>query len=95
MKSIFAMSIDKINICIFSFSFIHFNIFRTKLWPSRLYTHFLGRTLSDDDVKRIVEHCQVDKMRNNDKVNLSYWGNFRHVNDNSDGGFINKGIDIL
>ena len=57
----------------------------------RTIAHFLGRNLSNDDVKRIVEHCQVDKMRNNDKVSMSYWSDIRHVDDSSEGRFINKG----
>jgi hypothetical protein len=53
--------------------------------------NFLGRTLSEDDVTRIMEHCHVDQMRDNDKVNMSYWRDIKYVNDNSEGGFINKG----
>lgn len=52
---------------------------------------FLGKSLSDDDISRICEHCSVDNMRTNNMVNLSYWRDVKYVNDNAPGGFINKG----
>ncbi|XP_060565968.1 sulfotransferase 4A1-like [Ruditapes philippinarum] len=67
------------------------DVIKDKTATVRTIATFLGRTLSEDDVTRIVEHCHVDKMRDNDKVNMSYWRDIRYVNDNSEGGFINKG----
>ncbi|XP_052785361.1 uncharacterized protein LOC128220901 [Mya arenaria] len=52
---------------------------------------FLNKKLSDDDVDRICKHCHVDRMRTDDKVNMSYWRNIKQINDDADGGFINKG----
>lgn len=58
----------------------------------RQVAHFLARQLTDGDVFRICEHCSVSSMRNNDKVNMSYWKEVKHVNDNAEGGFINQGM---
>ncbi|XP_060595160.1 sulfotransferase 4A1-like [Ruditapes philippinarum] len=57
----------------------------------RRIADFLKRQITDDDVARICEHCHVDNMRKNDKVNMSYWRDVKKVYDNLDGGFINKG----
>lgn len=57
----------------------------------RQIADFLGRTLTDDDVAKICEHCSVDNMRQNDKVNMSYWREIKHINDKAPGRFINQG----
>lgn len=57
----------------------------------RTIAKFLNREISDEDVSRICEHCHVDNMRKNDKVNMSYWRDVKQVFDNTDGGFINQG----
>lgn len=52
---------------------------------------FLKREITDEQVAKICEHCHVDKMRNNDNANMSYWRNIVKINYNADGGFINQG----
>ncbi|XP_045175759.2 amine sulfotransferase-like [Mercenaria mercenaria] len=52
---------------------------------------FLNREITDEDVDRISKFCHVDNMRKNDMANLSYWRDFKKVNDNAGGRFINKG----
>jgi hypothetical protein len=61
----------------------------------RRIADFLKRQITDDDVARICEHCHVDNMRKNDKVNMSYWRDVKKVYDNLDGGFINKGNIVV
>ncbi|KAJ8314737.1 hypothetical protein KUTeg_006887 [Tegillarca granosa] len=34
---------------------------------------FLGKSLSGNDVCKIAEHCQFNKMKNNEMVNFSWW----------------------
>jgi len=60
----------------------------------RKIADFLGRTLSDDDVDRICRHCHVDNMRSNDQVNMAYWRNYKHINDDQPSRFINKGTRV-
>ncbi|KAL4230241.1 hypothetical protein ACF0H5_010627 [Mactra antiquata] len=57
----------------------------------RQIAKFLNKEVSDADVGRICEHCHIDKMRKNDKVNMSYWRDIKKVFDDADGGFINQG----
>lgn len=72
--------------------FLKYNdIIRDKPTVIRQIAKFLGRSLTDEDVARIAEHCHVDNMRDNPMVNGSYWNDFKQTN--RDGGrFINKGI---
>ncbi|XP_053373148.1 sulfotransferase 1A1-like [Mercenaria mercenaria] len=58
----------------------------------RKIAEFLGRSLTNEDVTKIADHCHVDNMRNNRMVNLAYWRDIRHVNDDAEGRFINKGV---
>ncbi|XP_052791276.1 sulfotransferase 1A1-like [Mya arenaria] len=57
----------------------------------RQIADFLDRKLTDDDVNRICQHCQVDRMRSNNNVNMSYYKTFKRVNEDQEGGFINQG----
>ncbi|XP_053373334.1 amine sulfotransferase-like [Mercenaria mercenaria] len=57
----------------------------------RTIAKFLGKDISDENVARICDHCSVENMKKNDKVNLSYWRDVKKVNDDAGGGFINKG----
>ncbi|XP_053378999.1 amine sulfotransferase-like [Mercenaria mercenaria] len=57
----------------------------------RRIADLLGRTLTEEDVTKIADHCLVDNMRVNDKVNFSYWKDIRYVNENAKGAHINKG----
>ena len=57
----------------------------------RTIAKFLGKDVTDEDVAKICEHCSLKNMKANDKVNMSYWRDYKKVNDNSGGGFINKG----
>ncbi|XP_053374487.1 amine sulfotransferase-like isoform X2 [Mercenaria mercenaria] len=58
----------------------------------RRIAKFLGRTLTDENVANIADHCNIVNMRNNDKVNLSYWKNIGYVNfEENESQFINKG----
>ena len=66
-----------------------FDVLKDLPGTCRTIARFLGRTLTDDQVARICDHCSVDNMRNNDMVNLSYWKTIKKTN--SVGGFINKG----
>ncbi|XP_060579886.1 sulfotransferase 1B1-like isoform X2 [Ruditapes philippinarum] len=53
---------------------------------------FLGRTLTDKDVSDIAEHCSIEKMRNNEEVNYSYWQDIGYVDfQPEESHFINKG----
>ncbi|XP_060595287.1 sulfotransferase 1C4-like [Ruditapes philippinarum] len=58
----------------------------------RTIAKFLGKEISDENVAKICDHCTVQNMKTNDKVNLSYWRDVKNVNDEAGGGFINKGI---
>ena len=51
---------------------------------------FLGKSLTDEDVDRIIEHTSLQYMKNNDKVNMSYIEKYRET-DKTEGAFINKG----
>jgi hypothetical protein len=57
----------------------------------RTIAKFLGKEISDENVAKICDHCSVQNMKTNDKVNLSYWRDVKNVNDEAGGGFINKG----
>lgn len=57
----------------------------------RTIAKFLGKEISDENVARICDHCSVQNMKTNENVNLSYWREFKNVNDEAGGGFINKG----
>ncbi|XP_052810646.1 sulfotransferase 4A1-like isoform X1 [Mya arenaria] len=57
----------------------------------RTIAAFLNKELSENDIDRICKHCHVESMRSNEKVNLSYYRDYKWVNDNAYGGFINKG----
>ncbi|XP_060595994.1 sulfotransferase 4A1-like [Ruditapes philippinarum] len=58
----------------------------------RKIARFLQQNISDDDVIKISDCCHIDKMRNNDKLNMSYHRKYKHGTDDVTGGFINKGI---
>ena len=53
--------------------------------------NFLKKSLTDDEIAKICEHCSLENMRNNDMVNLSYYRTVRKVNDSGFGAFMNKG----
>lgn len=67
------------------------DIVKDKPKAVRKIASFLGRTLTDDDIAKICEHCSVDNMRNNDMVNMSYLRDVKHVNDDAPCRFINQG----
>jgi len=51
---------------------------------------FIGREISDEMVKKIADHCYVDKMRDNPMTNGDFLRPYFQVRDDI-GGFINKG----
>ena len=51
---------------------------------------FLGKSLTDEDIDKILEHTSIENMRKNGAVNMSYIEKHRDT-DSSEGGFINKG----
>lgn len=51
---------------------------------------FLNRKLSEEDVAKIADHCNVKNMRENETVNYTYWKEIGYVN-SDDSHFINKG----
>ena len=51
---------------------------------------FLGKTLTDADVDRIMEHTSLENMKKNDSVNLAYLEKLKET-DKSEGAFINTG----
>ena len=58
----------------------------------RRIAKFLGRTLTDNDVTNIADHCSIVKMRENDKVNVSYWQDIGYVDFKpNESHFINQG----
>ncbi|KAL4233033.1 Sulfotransferase domain [Mactra antiquata] len=57
----------------------------------RSISDFLKKDLSDEDIKKISDYCQFNNMKSNDKCNMSYYRTFKHVNDEAEGGFMNKG----
>lgn len=73
----------------------HFGYFQDMPEGVRKIADFLGKSIWDNDVAKICEHCFVDNMRKNDKVNMSYWRDVKYVNDNAPGGFINKGMGYI
>lgn len=56
----------------------------------RRIANFLDRNLSDEDVSKIADHCNVQNMRANDMVNETYWKEIGYVS-SDDISFINKG----
>ncbi|XP_053374113.1 sulfotransferase 1B1-like [Mercenaria mercenaria] len=71
----------------------NFYTLRTSLAAAiRRIADFLGRKLTEDDVARIADHCHVDNMRNNPTVNGLYWTEFKKMNFECEGRFINKGV---
>ena len=52
--------------------------------------NFLGKTVTTDNIEKIIEHCSLENMRANDKLNMSYYRDFKKVFDDM-GAFINKG----
>lgn len=53
---------------------------------------FLGKSLSENDVCKIAEHCQFNKMKNNEMVNFSWWKELGLIDAKSDSEFIRKGV---
>ena len=51
---------------------------------------FLGKSCSEDEIKRIVEHCQIETMKHNNATNGKYQEKLR-TKDSTYGGFINTG----
>ena len=68
--------------------------FQDKRGTIKTIAEFLGRSLTEYDVDRIVEHTSLQYMKTNDKVNLSYIEKYRET-DKSEGAFINKGNGFL
>ena len=56
----------------------------------RKIANFLGKTVTTDEVEKIIDHCSLENMRANEKLNMSYYRDFKKVFDDI-GGFINKG----
>ncbi|XP_052771508.1 sulfotransferase 1B1-like [Mya arenaria] len=56
----------------------------------RKIANFLDRKLTDDDVIRITDHCNVNQMRENPMTNLQYIQKYSKMRDGV-GAFINKG----
>lgn len=56
----------------------------------RKVADFLGKTVSDKNVAKVCDHCNVDAMRNNPMVNYVYKAKKMALNTNA-GAFINKG----
>lgn len=52
---------------------------------------FLGKSLADDDIDKILEHTTLENMRKNPAVNMSYIEKHRET-DKTEGVFINKGL---
>ena len=50
--------------------------------------NFLGRSLTEDDIDKVMEHTSLENMKKNAAVNLSYNEKFHNT---SDGAFINQG----
>jgi len=51
---------------------------------------FLGKSITDAEVEKIREHCQVDTMRNNPMVNMKFLEEMVRIRTDV-GNFINKG----
>lgn len=51
--------------------------------------NFLGRSLTEDDIDKVMEHTSLENMKKNAAVNLSYNEKFHNT---SDGAFINQGL---
>ena len=52
--------------------------------------NFLGRSLTEDDIDKVMEHTSLENMKKNAAVNFSYKEKL-HKTDTSDGAFINQG----
>ena len=56
----------------------------------RKIAKFLGKSLSEEVVSRIADHCSLENMRSNKMLNLDYQRDYAAIDDTL-GGFINKG----
>ncbi|XP_060569547.1 sulfotransferase 1E1-like [Ruditapes philippinarum] len=57
----------------------------------RQISDFLCKPVTDEEVAKICEYCKFETMKNNNMCNMSYLRDFKYVNDNAEGGFMNKG----
>ncbi|XP_053373343.1 amine sulfotransferase-like [Mercenaria mercenaria] len=67
------------------------DVIKDKPAAIRRIAEFLGRKLTEEDIQRITEHCQVENMRENPMVNFDYFRDIKTVNDHAKGRFINTG----
>lgn len=63
--------------------------FWINLWFQKIAT-FLGKTLSDEDVKKLVEHTRFHNMAKNASVNYEHWDDIGFRNKN-EAKFMRKG----
>lgn len=66
-------------------------ILKDKAGTIRRISDFLNCDLTKDDVAKISEHCHIDNMRSNDKVNWSWFREYVQPDETQGFGFINKG----
>ena len=53
---------------------------------------FLGKSLTEDDIDRVMEHTSLENMKKNEAVNFKYQEKL-HGTDKTDGAFINTGFN--